>query len=258
MVALAQDWSAVGHGRASDLGVFFDIAPWLFVAALIALLALELFTWRRYRAVEVLSVAEQERVRATIASIEDRTDGEIVPLVVERSDPHTHTWLLGAFAFAAAANLSLLKFLPQQGFFPLALAELALLLAGLGFAHLCTDYRRWFLTRRRADAAAAEQALVELARLTQGKQEPPALVLLFVSLFEHRVIVLASEPVAGALGAEHWSAVVEAVLGGVRRGKLADGLVAGLNECAADMQRAFPAGPSRENHFADRAITRRE
>jgi putative membrane protein len=208
--------------------------------------------------VGALSDSDRERVRATIASIEDRTDGEIVPLVVERSDPHTHTLMYGAVLFALIANLALLKYLPPASYPRLVQFEFVLLMLGLGFAYLCPDYRRWFLTRRRSDAATSEQALAELARLMQGKQQPPALVLLFVSLFEHRVIVLASEPVAGALGAEHWPAVVEAVLGGVRRGKLADGLVAGLNECAADMQRAFPAGPSRENHFADRAITRRE
>lgn len=258
MVALAQDWSAAGHVSPQQLGAFFNFAPWIFAALVLAVLAHALITRKRYWAVGALSTADRERVRATIASIEDRTDGEIVPLVVERSDPHTHTLLYGAALFALTANLALLKYIPPANYLRLGQFELVLLLLGLGFAYLCPAYRRCFLTRRRSDASSSEQALAELARLMQGKREPPALVLLFVSLFEHRVIVLASQPVAGALGAEHWPAVVEAVLGGVRRGKLADGLVAGLNACAADMEQAFPAGPSRENHFADRAITRRE
>ena len=148
MVALAQDWSGVGHTQHPDLGVFFDVAPWIFGALVLALLLQALATRRRYRAVDVLSAVEQERVRATIAGIEARTVGEIVPLVVERSDPHTHTLLLGAGAFAFTANLALLKFLPQQGFLPLALAELCLLLVGLGLAQLCPDFRRSVTTER--------------------------------------------------------------------------------------------------------------
>lgn len=252
-----QDWDAAGHAPGWAEGLL-AVAPWVFLALVVALLLQAWITRHRYRAVEVLTEADQERVRAAIREVEDSTSGDIVPLVVERSDPQTHAWLLGGFALAMLANVALIGPLAQLSLPFLALAEAALLAIGLGVARLCPDYRRWFLGARRADATAGEQATIEFAQLTQGRGPDQALVLLFVSLYEHRVVVLASQPVAGVLAPERWPAVVEAVLSGVRRGRLADGLVAGVQACGAEMQRAFPAAGERDNHFADRAIVRRE
>lgn len=252
-----QDWKAAGHSNGWLASPFFEFAPWIFAAFAVALLVQAFVTRRRYRAVDVLAPADQECIRAAISEVEDATSADIVPLVVERSDPQTHTLLLAAAAFASIATVMLLRFLPQQGFLLLALAEIALLISGLGVASICPDFRRWFLSRRRADATTGEQALIELSRLAQGKNSPQ-LVLVFVSLFEHRVVVLASSHVAGAVADEHWPKVVEAVLDGVRRGRLGDGIVAGVNACAKEMKLAFPPGETRENRFADRAITRRE
>jgi putative membrane protein len=253
----AQDWKAAGHSDPGLPSPFFAIGPWIFAALCAALIVRTLATRRRYRAVDVLTPTDEERVRAAIVELEGATAADVVPLIVERSDPHTHTILLAAAAFAAVANLTLLALLPSEGFARLGLAELGLLAAGLAFAKGCPEFRRWFLTRERADATCGEQALIELSRLTQGKGSP-AVVLLFVSLFERRVVVLASSPAAGAVAPEHWPKVVEAVLGSVRRGHLADGIIAGVQACAGEVKLAFPPGESRENHFADRAIVRRE
>ncbi|MEO6708510.1 MAG: hypothetical protein ABI054_06460 [Planctomycetota bacterium] len=253
----AQDWKAAGHSGdwlSSDL---FRILPWVFVALVVLLIVQALVTRRRYRAVDVLTAADQERVRVAIREIEDATSGDIVPLVVERSDPQTHTLLLAGASLALLGNLMLLGWLPQQGFLALGAAEIALFTLCLGVAALCPDLRRWFLTRRRADATAGEQALIEMARLAQNKDSPP-LVLLFVSLLEHRVIVLANAAAAGTVAPESWPKAVEAVLEGVRSGRLAEGIAAGVQACAAEMKLAFPHAGPRENSFADRAITRRE
>jgi putative membrane protein len=254
----AQDWIASGHDPLILDSVFFRVAPWVFALAVAAVVLRAVAAQRRLRAVDVLTPADQERIRGAIRSIEDTTSAEIVPLVVERSDPQLHTLLLGAAAFAAVANLALLGFLPSRGFLPLGAAELALLALGLLLAWLCPEYRRWFLTSAQADGTAGEQAMIELARLTQGRDPTAPVVLLFVSLFEHRVIVLASSSAAGAVLPGHWPRVVEAVLSGVRVGRLGDGLVAGLEACAEPLRASFPPGTTRENHLADRAITRRE
>lgn len=258
IAATLQDWSASGYEQQLVDSALFRVAPWIFALAA-ALLVCRAFALRkRYRAVDVLTPEDQERVRSAISSIEAQTSAEIVPLVVERSDPHAQALLLGTAAFVVLANAALLRVLPAHGFFQLGAAEVAIAAAGLGFTRVCTDYRRWFLSRRVADAAAGEQAIIELARLTQGKEATAPVVLLFVSLFEHRVVVLANAAVSGALKPEHWPAVVEAVLAGVRRGALAEGLVGGVNACAKEMREAFPPGANQENRFADRAIARRE
>jgi putative membrane protein len=265
MVNQAQDWFAAGHAPNEKLGVIFEYAPAVFVILVFALLVHALLTRKRYWAVGALTAADRDRVRATIAEIEQRTSAEIVPLVLERSDRHLYALFLGALVFEVLAQIALLQYL--QGFGSqldmrhlrdMWLLELALFASSFGFTLLCPDYRRLFLRNRRFDKFAGRKALAELEQLTRGKEDAPALVLLFVSLFEHRVIVLASEPVAGATDHALWPAAVEAVLEEVSRGRLAEGLIAGMQKCAQGMESAFPADENGENHFPDRAITRRE
>ncbi len=261
MVSFAQtssDWDASGDLSSLTASPLFTILPWAF-ALFVGICLVRAYRARsRYRAVNVMTPAELDRVRAAIRDIEAGTSAEVVPVVVERSDPQTHTLLLGAATFALLANICLLPWLPARGFVALGGAELLLITLGLGFTQICTDYRRWFLSSVRADATAGEQALIELSRLSRGLDPASALVVVFVSLFEHRVVVLASGPAVEAHGPARWPEVVERVLGGVRAGRLGDGLVAGLEASARGMEVAFPPGPERQNRLADAAIVRRE
>ena len=69
-------------------------------------------------------------------------------------------------------------------------------------------------------------------------------VLLFISRLEHRVIVLADSGVDGALDAdESWQDVVSLVLAGIRKARLADGIVSGVENIGAILARHMPAPP---------------
>lgn len=255
MVSLApQDWTPAGH---DPLPGWAWIAPLAFLLLALGALAHAYRTRARHRAPDALPPAEEERLRRAIEAAEHATSADIVPLVLERSDSHPETRLAGTLVFLSAANLALFGFASQASGPWLILAELLLATAGWLFTSAVPAWRRLFLSRARADELVREQALVELAQLAPGGSPTP-LVLVLVSLFERRVVVLANDPATGGLRREPWPAVVEAVLGPTRQGRLADGLAAGLELAAREMRDAFPPAPTPPRRFADRVIVRRD
>ena len=136
------------------------------------------------------------------------------------------------------------------------LDQLALGAVGFLLASLLPDLQRLFVTEARATEMAAEQALQEFHLLgLRGTRERTG-VLLFVSLFEHRVVVLGDEGIHAKVGDEHWNRTKDALLAGIARGSLAEGLGAGVRACGEVLAEHFPRAPGDTNEIADRLVVR--
>ena len=242
-------------------------APWVVVlgrvatgaiAALAAALLLRaLLRQGRYRAAGRLRESDREVVRAALAQAEARTSGEIVPVVLERSDEHPHArWLVALGAWLLGAAL-LADVLPWGSPVPLLATQLALGALGWLAASALPDLQRLVISEERATQAAEKRAELEFHRQGLHRTRDATGVLLFTSLLERRVIVLGDAGIHGKVGDEHWTETTRAVLDGIARGSLRDGLVAGIERCGAVLAQHFPARPGDRNELADRLVVRR-
>lgn len=233
-----------------------EYGPYAFAALLAALVLLALVRHRRYRAVSVLTAADREAVRAALAAAERRTIGEIVPVVVERSDEHPGARWLWALVAASVGSVLLERHLAWDAPHWLILEQFALGACGWGLAWLLPDLQRRFVAPWRASEMAEEQALQEFHRLGVHETQGHTGVLVFVSLFERRVVVLADSGIAARVGAEHWDATKEAVLAGIRRGSLRDGLCDAIARCGDVLAEHHPWTGGDRNELPDRLVVR--
>ena len=120
------------------------------------------------------------------------------------------------------------------------------------------DFKRLFVFEGHATEVAEEQALQEFYRLGLHKTQGATGVLLFVSLLEHRVVVLGDAGIDAKVGAEHWQRTKDAFLGGIERGSLRDGLIDGVRQCGDVLGQHFPCAPGDKNEVEDRVIVRAE
>lgn len=260
MLALPlQDWRAVGHaspeGWAERLGLFALVALGLAGAFLVAR---ALARRRRYRAIGVLSEADLAVVHAALADAERRTVGEILPVVLERSDRHPGACWLAALVTALSGALALLPWLPPEHPSLLLAAELVLGALGYAAAHALPDLKRAFVSDARASEMAEEQAFQEFHRYALHATEARTGVLLFVSLLERHVVVLADAGIDSRVGPEPWRRAAEAVLAGIRAGSLRDGLVAGIASVGAVLAEHYPTAAGDRDEIPDRVIVRAE
>lgn len=198
----------------------------------------------------LIGPADRERIEAAVRAAETGTSGEIVVQVVRRSDdfavsPWRFAVLLAALILLAADWIA-----PASSLLLLFGLQSAAVLA----AHLaCTldPIRRLCIREDELERAAQRGALdafrLHVARRTEGRTG----ILIYVSLLEHRVVVLGDEAVDRALGeGESWTAVVDCVLEGIRNGQAAEGIVRAVGRCGAMLARPLP----REAHDRDEIV----
>jgi putative membrane protein len=257
MAGLSQgDWSASGEQLARAWHETLAlVGPPLFVAGLAILVVRALVQARRYRALAALSAADLDELHAAVREAERRTVGEIVPVVVERADDHPDARWLAALVVALAGSALLSEHLPWGA--PALVLAAQVLLGALGYAlaSALPGFARAFVGERRASEVAEEQALQEFQRLELQRTEAATGVLLFVSLFERRVVVLGDRGIDEKIGAG-WTEIDRAVLAGVERGALKAGLVEAIGRCGGVLAEHFPYRAGDRNELPDRVVVR--
>lgn len=187
--------------------------------------------------------ADLAAVRAAVEEAERLTSGEIVPLVVAESDGYANAVWKGATLGALAASLAAWAayhwggFWGDQAFLWMVMPPIAGASLGFFLASSWAPLKRLLAgedlielrTRRRAALAFLEEEVFQTRDRTG--------ILLFVSLFEHRAIVLGDSGIHRQVSEGEWDGVVKRIVDGVRSGRPGEGLVAAIRECGAILQR---------------------
>ncbi len=189
------------------------------------------------------SAEDLRLVEEAVREAESRTSGEIVPYAVERSDAYPEaTWsaatlgaLLGVLAAAAVQGLVEIWGVPLAAW----IAAPTALGAG-GGALLCgalPALRRALVpavTLGDRVAARAERAFLEHEVFATRERTG---ILVFLSLFERRVVVRADRGIAAKVAQAEWDAVVQGIVAGIREGKPGEALARGIRACGEILER---------------------
>ncbi len=172
-----------------------------------------------------------ERIRAAVQGAEGKTSGEIIPYFVDRSDEYEESeWRLGSLlALLVLGAVSALHhysdtWLPVD-VAVLILAVAAALLAGILIARFVPPVRRFFagkaLIERRVNARAAEAFLAEEVFKTRERTG----ILIFVSVLEHRVLVLGDSGINARVDKADWQEIVETITRSIGKKKAVEALI---------------------------------
>jgi putative membrane protein len=182
------------------------------------------------------------RVAEAVRRAEALSRGQIVPVVVEKSDPYPEARFRGALLAAAIATLLALAL-----HLPLTLAELPLvqLAAGLlGAAiSLWDPVERLLAGGKAMDEAVRARALRAFHEHGLHRTAEGTGVLVFASLFEHEAVVLGDHGIHEKMGAE-WDRAVGVLVDGMRAGDPGKGFVEAVALVGARLAEHFPRDPS--------------
>jgi len=234
------------------------IGAWTLLLLLAIVVVRGVVRRHHYRAVAVLDEAARERVHAAIREAETATVGEVLPVVLERSDPHPSADWKAALVVMLLGSALLAERLPWDEPALLLACQIGMGAAGFLLARASPDFKRLFVFETRAGAVAEEQAEIEFARQRLHETGAGTGVLLFVSLFERRVVVLADRAIAGKVDPDTWEEIDALVIDAVAEGRLADGLCAAVRRCGALLAEHFPWTEGTRNEIPDRLEVRRE
>lgn len=202
----------------------------------------------------LLDPAARIRLETAVIEAERATAGEIVVCVVARCDEYGSVgWRLGA-VLAALALLAAWLFLEVDSPALLLAAQAVALGLGHGAARLA-PVRRLLLPRSLVEERVAGRARRAFAEHGLTRTAARTGILVFVTLLERRVVVLADEGIHRRLApGESWGQVVDLVLEGLRSGRAAEGLEAAVRRCGEILAAHVPAPPRNVNELPDALV----
>lgn len=197
-------------------------------------------------------------VEAAVREAETASGGEIVPYVVDASDAYPGAaWTAAALGAVAAplAAAGLVAWLDLWGVWPLWVTLPPLAGAGAGWlaARWVEPLRRALvpapIAERRVEQRAAAAFLDEEVFLTRDRTG----VLLFVSLFEHRVMVLADSGIHRRVPPGAWEGVVAETVAGLRAGRHGEALAGAVRRLGEILvEHDVPLAPDDRDELPDR------
>jgi putative membrane protein len=187
--------------------------------------------------------AARARVAEAVRRAEGLSRGQLVPVVVAKSDAYPEARFRGALLGAALATAAVLLL-----DLPLTLVELPLLQAAAGLvgslAALWDPLERLLVGRRAMDQAVRARALRAFHEHGLHRTAEGTGVLLFASLFEREAVVLGDHGIHGHVGEAGWAGAVRALVEGLRRGDPGDGFVEAVVLCGARLAEHYPRDPA--------------
>ncbi len=186
-----------------------------------------------------LSHDDRARIQAALAQADAKTSARFAAVVVRATDHYTlypllwgamAAFVVGAVIAIAAPALSLrLGVMVEAGVFALAAFALEWFPARL----LAVPPR---VKHERARAMARREFAARVLA-PAGHREG---VLFFVALGERHVEILATREIHARVGDAQWNTIVAAFTDAAGHGKVADGVLAAIDACAAHLATHFP------------------
>nr|WKN34201.1 hypothetical protein K4G66_17625 [Tunicatimonas sp. TK19036] len=184
-----------------------------------------------------LTREDLQQIEQAVKEAEERTGGEIVPVLAKESSFYEIALWRSAAIFAGLVGvlLTLLYLLTDVLLFmPPYLWLLLVLTAGLVGMMLAVSFwpvKRWLLGKQLVEARVIDQAKNMFYDHEVHLTEQRTGVLIYVSFFEHQAVVLADVGIDELVPEAAWATIVQRLTEGMKKGRAAESLCEAILAC---------------------------
>jgi len=206
--------------------------------------------------------SDLERIKLAVKAAEDQISGEIVPVIVEHSGRYRIANYKGSLIGSALSFLTMIvldRYIIADAantlFYDPVFIFLVVILGGvLGSVvpNFSEKLKRLLVsqaymdntTRQRAENAFLEEEVFNTTQRTG--------IMIFISFFEHEVIVMADRGINKVVEQKQWDKIVADIVAQIRSGKVVEGLETGIKQCGALLlEKGFYKTANDENELRD-------
>ncbi len=207
---------------------------------------------------DFLSEQEQIAITRAVADAEANTSAEIVPVVASVSGRYDRAESTFGLLFALS-SLTVIWLLFQDvqlveedwtssfqltiGLLPVIVIIVAGYIGGVVLATYVPILRRPLIGRREMQDEVAENAAAAFQQFRIHRTVAGTGLVIYISLYEHMVQILADETITAALDQSEWDAVRDLVLQGIKDDNAAEELIAAINHSGELLAKHFPIQP---------------
>lgn len=206
---------------------------------------------------QFLSDADRTAIEAAVAAAEKKTSGEIVPMVVSASYHYPMADVVGGIALALPVALALTPLIGGKFWLGtwnlwVFLGLFALLfLAGHAIVGRSPALKRVFVSGREIDVEVKEAAVTSFFQKGLFRTRDETGILIFISLFEHRVWVLADRGIDSKVAPGQWDDSVAMIVRGIRDKRTAQAICEAVAQMGDLLAEHFPVRPDDQDELSN-------
>lgn len=219
------------------------------------------------KATKQFTTEQVKEIESAIREIELKTSAEVVPVVASSSGRYDRAEGVFALLFALLALIlawdSIQKFVsfgenwngPSTLNSPLPLTILVLLVTyslGIALASRLTFLRLPFVGKREMAQEVESRARETFQKLNLRATDKRIGILIYISLFEHRVHIVGDETINEKLSQNDWEAIRDIIVNGFKKGNPTDGLCAGIRRTGELLTHHFPIEDGDKNELPNK------
>jgi putative membrane protein len=198
---------------------------------------------------------EKIRIEQTVAAAESKTSGEILPMIVGASGRYAEVELIGVvFGLILGTMIEMIWHDPWGPIHAYILWPIVGALAGYA-ASIMPALKRRILPQERIAESVRLRSLAAFAGHGLHHTKNVTGILIFASLLEHRVIVLADRGIDTKVAPGTWQKVVDVLAIGLKSGNACDGFCKAIELCADILAVHFPAQADDQNELPNKLVT---
>ncbi|MBN2571456.1 MAG: TPM domain-containing protein [Ignavibacteriales bacterium] len=201
---------------------------------------------------------DEKRILEAIKEAENKTSGEIVLYIINRSDNYAEANFKSALLFGSIPifvfMLLSLEWLLPVVITPFEIGIIFICCCVLGFvlALFVPKVKRFFISQeemleqvmKRASVAFIDEDIVD----TKSRNG----ILIYISFFERRAVVLADKGINNKVPTDYWKDVVQIISDNFKKGNKCEGIVQAIIKCSDILVEAgFAKGVDDENELRD-------
>lgn len=211
---------------------------------------------------QTFSEADLQRIKGAVKEAENKISGEIVPVIVENSGQYgTATYKGGvilaliSFALMIVVDRYLITDASNTLYYDPVFIFFVVVLSGILGSLLVSVWvplRRLLISQKQMDECTRQRAenafLEEEVFATRHRTG----IMIFISFFEHEVIVMADRGISKVVDQREWDKIVGDLVGQIRQGRIIDGIEAGIKRCGEILlEKGFHKTPDDVNELRD-------
>lgn len=187
-----------------------------------------------------LTQNEQDALIQCVQDVETRTSGEIVPMIASSSYEYPRASLIGGLIGGALAGVGVtLAFGREDMWFFLAVFLAGFLIFSRLFESL-PALKKPFISKREMREEVEEAAFTAFYRHGLHHTRDLTGILIYVSVYERQVQVLADKGINDKVDPSVWQEVVTMVTDGIKAGNPGEALCKGVTRCGELVETNFP------------------
>lgn len=202
---------------------------------------------------KTMTQADRDRIAAAVLEAEKLTTGEIVPMIVARSDDYPGArWRL-ATASALLCGFITYYFLGDMDPAWILWAQIPGLYLGYALGNVGAVLRP-FMETDRVEQEVHQRALQAFFSLDLHATADRTGILVMASKLERRVEILADSGINARVDEATWTGIVDALVQRIKADDLTEGFCVAVRDCGEVLQKDFPGCHDNPNEICNKII----